>query len=97
LLVRHAQQIEAPRYEDDWDWATASVFLRQLVELELTDRDVVVDVVLSTPTAAISVGDADGETVVAAHEGRTRLVVSADAGARERYEQVWVDLLPVEE
>lgn len=96
LFVRHAEQIDAPTFEGDWDWATATVAVRLLAEPEAIDREIVVDVVVSTPTAAISVGDADGETIVAAHEVRTRLIVSASAGAPEPYEHVRLDLLPVE-
>ena len=31
LSVRHAQDIEADRFEGDWDWATATIHLRSLV------------------------------------------------------------------
>ncbi len=97
LCVRHAQDIEGDEFEGDWDWATATIHLRSLVEAEATGRDVLCDVVISTPQETVSIGDADGMLVVPAPSVRTRLIVSTDAVVPTGLETIWVDLVAVED
>lgn len=95
LRVRHAQDIEADRFEGDWDWAVATIHVRTLVAFEPTDRTILCDVLLNTPADRISIGDADGDIVLSGHGSTTRLVVSADDADPTGLEEAWIDLLPV--
>ena len=96
LRLRHAQDIQADRFEGDWDWATATIHLRSLVHEEATDRHVLCDIVIATPQETVAVGDADGMLVVPAPSDRTRLIVSTDELGPNGLEKVWVDLVPIE-
>jgi hypothetical protein len=73
LSVRHAQDIEADKFEGDWDWATATLHVRSLVQEEATDRQVLCDTVVATPQETVSLGDADGMVVIPAPSLRTRV------------------------
>lgn len=97
LSVRHAQDIEADKFEDDWDWATATIHLRSLAEAEHTERHVLCDTVVATPTEIVSIGDADGMVVIPAPSLRTRLIVSTDDVDATGLRTVWVDLVAVED
>ena len=97
LSVRHAQDIEADKFEGDWDWATATIHLRSLTEVERTERQVLCDLVIDTPRAAVSLGDADGMLSIPAPSVRTRLIVSADEVDPTGLDAVWVDLVAVED
>ena len=97
LTVRHAQDIEADRFEGDWDWATATIHLRSLVREEATERQVLCDTVIATPLERVSLGDADGMLVIPAPSVRTRLIVSAEEVDPTGLETVWVDLVAVED
>lgn len=94
--VRHAQDIDADRFEGDWDWATATFHVRSLSQVEPTDRRVLCDVMVATPSEAVSLGDADGMVVIPAPSVRTRVVVSTDEADATGLERVWVDLVAVE-
>lgn len=96
MNVRHAQDIEADRFEGDWDWATATIHLRSLVHDEGTERHVLCDIVIATPHETLSLGDADGMLVIPAPGVRTRVTVSTDAVDPTGLETVWVDLVAVE-
>lgn len=95
--LRHAQDIEADRFEGDWDWATATIHLRCLAHEEGTERHVLCDTVIATPQETVSVGDADGMLVIPAPSLRTRLIVSTDADDPTGLETVWVDLIAIED
>lgn len=97
LSVRHAQDIEAVRFEGDWDWATATIHLRSLAHEEATKRHVLCDTVIATPQETVSVGDADSMLVVPAPSVRTRLIVSTDEVDPTGLETVWVDLVAVDD
>lgn len=97
LRVRHAQDIEADRFEGDWDWATATIHLRSLVQEEATGRSVVCDTVIATPGETVSLGDADGMLAMPAPSVRTRLIVSAEEVGPTGLETVWVDLVAVQD
>ena len=96
ISVRHAQDIQADKFEGDWDWATATIHLRSLVEEERTERHVLCDTVIATPQESLSVGDADGMVVIPVPSVRTRLIVSTDEVDSAGLETVWVDLVAVE-
>ena len=96
ILVRHAEDIEAEVFENDWEWGTATIHVKTLAEAELTSCPVLCDVVLNTPTYRLGIGDADGEVILPCPgTGRTRLVVSADDVGEGGLDEVWIDLLPV--
>jgi hypothetical protein len=97
LSVRHAQDIEAERFEGDWDWATATIHLRSLAQEEATDRHVLCDTVITTTHDSVSLGDADGMLVIPAPSVRTRLIVSTDKVDPTELETVWVDLVAIED
>ncbi len=52
--VRHAQDIDADRYEGDWEWATATFHVRSLVEAEDALGEVLCDVVLQIDDERLS-------------------------------------------
>ncbi len=97
LSVRHAQDTHADRFVGDWDWATATVHVRSLVQEETTERTVLCDVVIATPQQTVSLGDADGMLVIPAPSVRTRLVVSVEEVVPSGMETVWADLVAVED
>ena len=96
LNLRHAQDIEADRFESEWDWATATIHLRSLVKEEGTERHVLCNIVIATPQESVSLGDADGMLTIPAPSVRTRLIVSTDHVDPTGMETVWVDLVAVE-
>ena len=97
LRVRHAQDIEADKFEGDWDWATATIHMRSLVVGEQTERQVLCDLVIATPQETVSVGDADGMMLIPTPSTRTRMIVSADQTDPTGLETIWVDLVAVED
>lgn len=94
--VRHAQDIDAERFEGDWDWATATFHIRSLGQEEPVVGHVLCDIVIGTPKETIALGDADGMVVIPAPSVRTRLIVSADEVDPTGLERVWVDLVAVD-
>lgn len=95
ISVRHAQDIDAEKFEGDWDWATATIYVRSLVEEEGTDRQVLCNTVIGTPDETLSLGDADGMLVLPTPGVRTRVVVTAADVDPTWLESVWVDLVAV--
>lgn len=91
--VRHAQDIDAERFEGEWDWATATFHVRSLGQAQPVERHVLCDIVIATPTETVSLGDADGMVVIPAPSLRTRVVVSADQVDLNGLDDVWVDLV----
>lgn len=94
--VRHAQDIDAERFERDWDWATATFHIRCLGQAEPVAGQVLCDVVIATPNETVSLGDADGMVVLPTPSLRTRLIVSTDEVDLTGLERVWVDLVAVD-
>lgn len=95
-LIRHAQDVDSL---DEFDWAEVEVLLRFLTEAEpaAPDRRELYRGRLKTPTARISVGDADGEVVHPAHQGWTEVVVTvaSDVNATDLSpDAIRIDLLP---
>ena len=66
LSVRHAQDIEADKFDGDWDWATATIHVRSLAQEEATEKRILCDTVIGTGRNVVSVGDADGMVVIPA-------------------------------
>jgi hypothetical protein len=92
ILVRHAQDsIESS--DGDWNWATASLHVRLLAEIEPTPRAIACDAMLQTPTGRLDLGDADGYLTVSVDPGRTRVVVSVEDPTDKSPDHVWIDLL----
>lgn len=94
--VRHAQDIDAARFEGDWDWATATFHVRSLGQADPGERHVLCDIVIATPNESVSLGDADGMIGIPAPSLQTRVVVSTDDVDLTGLDQVWVDLIAVE-
>jgi hypothetical protein len=97
MSVRHAQDIDAERFEDDWDGATATFYIRCLAQEEPFVGQVLCDVVIATPTETASLGDADGMVAIPAPSPRTRLIVSTDEVDLIGLERVWIDLVAVDD
>lgn len=96
IAVRHAQDIEAERFEGDWDWATATFHVRSLTQVEATVRQGICDVVLPTEDDKLALGDADGEVVLPCPSTKTRVIISTDNVDSTGLETVWVDLVPAD-
>ena len=97
LSVRHAQDIEADRLERDWDWATATIYVRLLAHEEAAERQVLCDTIIATSQEAVSLGDAEGMVIIPAPSARTRLIVSANEIDPTGLDTVWVDLVATED
>ena len=97
LSVRHAQDIEAERFEGDWDWATATIYVRSLAHEEATERHVLCDTVIATSRETVSLGDADGMVIMPAPSARTLVIVSVNEVTPTGLERAWVDLVAVED
>lgn len=95
LSVRHAQDIEAEKF--DGEWATATLYVRSLVQEEGTDRHILCDTIVATSDETVAVGDADGMVVVPSPSLRTRVIVSTDDADPTGLERVWVDLVAVDD
>lgn len=93
VSVRHAQDVEAERFEGDWSWATATFHVRSLAQEEAIDRLVLCDVQIATPGQSLALGDADVTVHLPTPGLRTRVVVSADEVDPTGLEHVWIDLL----
>jgi len=100
--VRHAQDSEEFETGDDGEEYLKLAETR--VEVRLLDsppadagRREVFSGLVAVPSGRLSIGDADEETIVAAHPGNNRIVVSVDhdVGAGDLMpDAVYVDLLP---
>lgn len=88
LLVHHAQDVGL-----DEDLASSTLRVRVLDAVEPNDRTVVCDVVLDTPSRAVSLGDADEEVKVTGLTTRTRLIASAEDVRAFGLDEVWIDLV----
>lgn len=60
VRVRHAQDIEADKFEGHWDWAPVTIHLRSLVQEEPTARHGVRNARIASAREPVSLGDADG-------------------------------------
>lgn len=92
--VRHAQDFDRERVEGP---ATATVYVRSLGNPEVLSRVVLCDVVLATPDGRISLGDAEEELLLPVSGPWTRVIVSADHVDLTGLEQVWIDLVSMED
>lgn len=97
IAVQHAQDIDADRFEGDWDWATTTFHVRALAEAQTVARHVVCDVILPTANEQISLGDADGYLLLPAPSTRTRVIASTDDVDPAGLKQVWIDLVTVDD
>ncbi|MBS42203.1 MAG: hypothetical protein CMH83_03290 [Nocardioides sp.] len=92
VLVRHAQDVES--FEDDFDWAEATVTIRHWSAAPETeaDRTVVFEGVLATPTGRLWLGDADEEVVMTGLSTETALRVLSPSDDLDSPDHVWVDV-----
>jgi hypothetical protein len=105
IAVRHAQDTDEVETGDDGveylKFAEATVVARLLDSPSTSEgRRGVFSGVISVPSGRLSIGDADEETVVAAHLGKNRVTVSVDDGVQAddlSPDVVYVDLLPASE
>ena len=102
IAVRHAQDTDEVETGDDGveyvKLAEATVVAR-LLDSPPTDegRREVFSWVIAVPSGRLSIGDADEETIVAAHQGNNRVIVSVDDEVPAddlSPDLVYVDLLP---
>ncbi len=102
IAVRHAQDTDEVETGADGveyvKFAEATVVAR-LLDLSPTDegRREVFSGVIAVPSGRLSIGDADEETIVTAHQGNNRVIVSVDDDVPEddlSPDLVFVDLLP---
>jgi hypothetical protein len=91
------QDIEADRFEGDWDWTTATIYVCSLAHEVAIQRRILCDTVIATSREPVALGDADGMVIIPAPSARTRLIVSGDEVDPTRLETVWVDLVAVQE
>lgn len=64
IKVRHAQDIEAEVFEDDWQWSTSTIRVRYVADLEVTTDEVIFDGILRLPDGRLAIGDADSEVIL---------------------------------
>lgn len=97
MCVRHAQDVVFPvgAADDEVLEATAAVHVRLLASFEPPDRPVVCDATLAIPSGRVSIGDADGESVIDWTGESVRVVVSANELDLSGLDEVWVDLVQV--
>lgn len=102
IAVRHAQDTDEVETGDDGveyvKFAEAIVVVR-LLDSSPTDegRREVFSGVIGVPSGRLSIGDADGDTIVTAHQGDNRVIISVDdevSADNLSPELVYVDLLP---
>ena len=102
IAVRHAQDTDEVETGDDGveyvKFAEASVVAR-LLDSSPTDegRREVFSGVIDVPSGRLSIGDADEETIVTAHQGTNRVIVSVDEEVPDddlSPDVLYVDILP---
>lgn len=97
LAVRHAQDIDAEKFEGDWNWATATFHIRSLGQSESATRQVVCDFDVLTPNESLSLGDADQWLELATPGVETRVIVTAETPLQAGLTEIWIDLVPARE
>jgi hypothetical protein len=103
VRVRHAQDTDETETGDDGieyvKFAEVTVVARLLDSPPTNDgRREVFSAVIAVPSGRLSIGDADEETIVSAHQGANRVTISVagDVPADDQSpDLVYVDLLPV--
>jgi len=95
IKVRHAQDIDSEVFEGDWDWATATIHVRSLVEFDNIQGELLYEGELVLPEGKLAVGDADNEVVVNDLGANTRVRVLARDPEPTGLAEVWIDLSPV--
>jgi hypothetical protein len=102
IAVRHAQDTDEVEKGDDGvesvKFAKATVVARLLDSSPPDEgRRQVFSGVITVPSGRLSIGDADEESIVTAHQGSNRVIVSVDEGIPAddlSPDLVFVDLLP---
>lgn len=94
IKVRHAQDIEADVFEGDWDWATATLRVRHVPQLEDDAESVIHEGTLSLPDGCLTIGDADGQVTIGGLDERSRVQVHAARSSAHGAEEVDIYLAP---
>jgi len=94
IKVRHAQDIEAEVFEGDWDWATASIHVRSLIDFDQVQESVAFEGLLQLPTGELTIGDADSEVTLndLSNPSQVRVYATNDSGAGAA--SVHIDVAP---
>ncbi len=94
IRVRHAQDIQAERFEGDWDWATATIRVRSLVSFEPDPEEPAYVGALHLPGGLLAIGDADSEVLLNDLDERTQIRLYAAGDSANGTTEVRVDLAP---
>jgi len=94
VKVRHAQDVDLPVFEGEWEWITATVHVRSLTEFDEPVGQVLYDGSLSLPDGRLTVGDADNEVVVNDLDPKTLIRVRSLDVEATGLAEVWLDLCP---
>lgn len=93
LRLHHAQDVQ--RVDGEESLATATCHVRVYEVAPATERTLLCDVVLETPSGKLSLGDgAEAVVVEAGGALRHRLLVSADSLRSTGLDEVWLDVVP---
>jgi hypothetical protein len=94
IKVRHAQDVDAEVFEGDWNWATATLRVRSLIDFDNTAEPVIYEGLLRLPDGRLTIGDADSEVVLSDLNEQTRVrICEADSSDFEAA-YVRIDLAP---
>jgi hypothetical protein len=94
IKVKHAQDIDAERFEGDWDWAIATIHVRSLTGFEDTDEGPEFDGQLALPGGRLELGDADSHVTVDDLDGQTRVRIFVTGLSGAGASDVRIDLAP---
>jgi hypothetical protein len=95
IKVRHAQDVDAERFEGDWDWAVATIRLRSMTDFESDTESLVYDGVLRLPGGLLAIGDADNEVLLNDLAEQTRIRLFATGETIDYATEIRVDLAPL--
>lgn len=93
VLVRHAQD-QVDTFEDDFEWAQATVTVRHHSETPVVDSDKtsIFEGEIDTPTGRLWIGDADEDTQMSGFSEKSAVRVLARPDDLDSPDQVWVDV-----
>jgi hypothetical protein len=94
IKVRHAQDVDIDVFEGDGDWATATVLVRSLTELEDTVERVIYEGLLRLTNGRLVIGDADSEVTLNDLDVLTRVRVLTTDESGSGATDIRIDLAP---
>jgi len=95
IKVRHAQDIEAEVFDGDWDWATATIQVRNLRGFEEPGEPALYDGTIRLPDGRLAIGDSDNEVVINDLDQMTRIRVAVVATDGLNATEIRIDLAPL--